>query len=441
MNDRCQRADELKQTLTGFVLDAEGDLAIALEKFSADQLSRSQQQEMHQRSLVIDRFLLEGRVGEQSPIQLFLKDTPDLSASDCQLVESWSHGFVGLFEILQILPDGFELINWTTAQRYTVKPMNTQVAEAMTRLKVGEIVLTQIAPLDDTSWIFFSPWTSLGKLGKPKLAVAIGNFKQNYKHHLYSDAPELLEAAWQSVEQYHQNFVDFFGGDEVTLSGYELGKKLAEMQAQNTAAQLAASGLDSDKSLAELAAESGTSTEELTEAAEAMGVDAKAASQLLEKKGVLKMAATQVELPPQLKNAEEVTALSHPRWGQVFLPNYMRFKRLLEQDGAIAPDAVKLAKQSLDNADMNRFVWERLAAQYPTQLEAVLQTTLERPTFDLRSHLEQLLTDYGKPVVPELPEIASVPLHLHTLFQDALLEIKKEKPKGKKPQKAGFGAK
>lgn len=441
MNDRCQRADELKQTLTDFVLDAEGDLAVALEKFSADQLSRSQQQEMHQRSLVIDRFLLEGRMGEQTPIQLFLEDTPDLSASDRQLVESWSHGFVGLFEILQILPDGFELMNWTTAQRYTVKPMTTKLAEAMTRLKVGEIVLTQIAPLDDTSWIFFSPWTSLGKLGKPKLAVAIGNFKQNYKHHLYSDAPELLEAAWQSVEQYHQNFLDFFGSDEVTLSGYELGKKLAEMQAQNTEAQLAASGLDSSKSLAELAAESGTTAEELTEAAEAMGVDAKAATQLLEKKGAIKMAATQVELPPQLKNAEEVTALSHPRWGQVFLPHYMRFKRLLEPDGAIAADAPKLVKQSLDNADMNRFVWERLATQYPAQLEAVLQTALERPTFELRSDLDQLLSDYGKPTEPELPEIASVPVHLHTLFQDALLEIKKEKPKGKKPQKAGFGAK
>lgn len=441
MNAHCQRADELKQALTDFVLDAEGDLAVALEKFSADQLSRSQQQDMNQRSLVIDRFLLEGRVGEQTPIQLFLEDTPDLSDSDRQFVESWSRGFVGLFEILQILPDGFELMNWTTAQRYTVKPMTAKVAEAMARLKVGEIVLTQIAPLDDTSWIFFSPWTSLGKLGKPKLAVAIGNFKQNYKRHLYSDAPELLEAAWQSVEQYHQNFVNFFGNDEVTLSGYELGKKLAEMQAQNTEAQLAAAGLDGSKSLAELAAESGATTEELTEAAEAMGVDAKAATELLEKKGAIKMAATQVELPPQLKNAEEVTVLSHPRWGQVFLPNYMRFKRLLEQEGAIAADAPKLVKQCLDNADMNRFVWQRLAAQYPTQLEAVLQTALERPTFALRSDLSQLLTDSGKPAEPELPEIASVPMHLHTLFQEALLELKKEKPKGKKPQKAGFGAK
>lgn len=441
MNDRCQRAGALKQALADFVLDAEGELAIALETFSADQLARSQQQNMYQRSLVIDRFLIEGKVGDETPIQLFLATTPDLSASDRELVQSWQRAFVGLFEILQILPDGFELMNWTTAQRYTVKPTAVEAMAAMERLKVGEIVLTQIAPLDDTSWIFFSSWTSLGKLGKPKLAVAIGNFKQNYKQHLYSDAPELLEAAWESVEHYHQNFMDFFDRDEVTLSGYELGKKLAEMQSKNAEAQLQASGLDSSKSLAELAAESGASAEELTEAAEAMGVDAKTATQLLEKKGAIKMAATQVELPPHLKNAEQVTALSHPRWGQVFLTHYTRFKALLEQEGVIAPEAAKLVNHGLDNTDMNYFVWQRLANQYPTQLETVLRTVLNRPTFHLATDLDALLKQHGKPTHPELPEIASVPLHLHTLFQEALLEIKKEKPKGKKPQKAGFGAK
>lgn len=440
MNDRLHRAEELKQALTDFVLDAEGELAVALETFSAEQLSRSQQQDMHQRSLVVDRFLLEGHVGETTPIQLFLAERPDLTELDRQLLHNWLQGFVGLFEIRQILPDGFELMNWTTAKHYITKPTNANAYAAMARLKVGEIILTQIAPVDATTWMFFSPWTSLGKLGKPKLAVAIGNFKQNYKRHLYSDAPELLELAWQSVAQYHHNFINFFGSDEVTLSGYQLGKKLAELQAQMTQAQLDAAGIDGSKSLAELATEAGTSTEELAEAAEVMGIDTKTAAQLLEQKGTLQMAPTQVELPPQLKNAEQVTALSHPRWGQLFLPNYTRLTMLLKQAEAIAPDTEKLIKQHLDNPEMNYFVWQRLATQYPEQLEAVLQNTLARPNFQLQSDLDGLMTAYGKPTEPELPETASVPLHLHNLFQDALLEVKKEKPKSKAKPKVGFGA-
>jgi hypothetical protein len=441
MNDRLHRAGELKQALTDFVMDAEGDLAVALETFSAEQLSRSQQQDMHQRSLVVDRFLLEGKVGETTPIQLFLAESQDLTELDRQLLQNWARGFVGLFEIQQVLPDGFALMNWTTAKHYIAKPTDAEALAAMARLKAGEIILTQIAPVDAEAWMFFSPWTSLGKLGKPKLAVAIGNFKQNYKRHLYSDAPELLELAWQSVEQYHHNFIDFFGSDEVTLSGHQLGKKLAELQAQMTQAQLDAAGIDGSKSLAELATEAGTSTEELAEAAEAMGMDTKTAAQLLEKKGTLQMAPTQVELPPHLRNAEQVTALSHPRWGQLFLPNYTRLTMLLKQAEAIAPDTEKLIKQNLDNPEMNYFVWHRLAAQYPEQLAAILQSTLARPNFQLQSDLDSLLAEHGKPAEPELPETASVPLHLHTLFQDALLEVKKEKPKSKAKPKAGFGAK
>lgn len=437
-NTVLQRVGELKQALTEFVLDAEGELAVALETFSAAQLSRSQQQDMHQRSLVVDRFIAEARVGETTPIALFVEEA-DLPDSDRQMVLGWQRAFVGLFEIKQILPDGFELMNWTTAKHYTVKPTEPKALEAMARLKLGEIILTQIAPVDAETWMFFSQWTAMGKLGKPKLAVAIGNFKQNYKPHLYSDAPELLAEAWRSVEQHHQNFVQFFGSDEVTLSGYQLGKKLAEMQAEITQKQLQDSGFDGSKSLEELAEESGTSREELVEAAEAMGADANTMTQLLENKGALKMAPAQVELPPHLKNAEQVTALAEPRWGQVFLPTYTRFKGLL--DGSeTSPDADKLVKQYLENAEVNRFVWNRLAQQYPAQLEALLRSTLDRPTFTLKQDLDALLTEFGKPPEPELPEIASVPLHLHNLFQDALLEVKKEKPKSKeKAQKSGFG--
>jgi Na+-transporting NADH:ubiquinone oxidoreductase subunit NqrA len=190
MDTVLQRSRVLKEALTDFVLDAEGDLAVALETFSADQLTRSQKQNMHQRTLVIDRFITEGQVNQQSPIDLFLQTESDLSESDRQLLLRWKQSFVGLFAITKILEDGFELMNWTTAKHYVVKPNDEKTWQDMARLKAGEIILTQIAPITETDWIFSSPWTSLGKLGKPKLAVAIGNFKDNYKQHLYSDAPD-----------------------------------------------------------------------------------------------------------------------------------------------------------------------------------------------------------------------------------------------------------
>ena len=450
MDTVLNRAKQLKQDLKDFVLDAEDDLAVSLESFSAAQLARTPHQDMQRRNLVVDRFITEGSSGGKTAIDLFMAEHSELTPVDRQMLTGWKRGFVGLFSIVELLPDGFELMNWTTAKHYTVLQADPAEREKMARLGLGEILLAQIAPLPpesstdkstgEQSWIFFSPWTSFGKLGKPKLAVAIGNFKENYKQHLYSDAPDLLEEAWQSVEKHHQNFVDFFGSEEVTLPGYQLSKKLSEFQELMTKQTLEASGLDPDKSLEELAAESGISEAEIAEAAQAMGADEAAVTMLMQTKDKTKMVAPKVELPPHLKKAEHVTVLTHPRWGQAFLPTYTQFKSLLESGDFQAASAKETAIRYLKDATIGSFVWDRLAEQYPKQLQALLREAIDRPDFNLQTDLEALLQEFDKPIETELPEIASVPLHLHNLFQEALLEVNKDKskPKAKKKAMTGF---
>ncbi len=435
-----ERSHQLKQALVDFVLDAEGELAKALETYAAEQ-SRRGSGDSTQQDLIIDSFLTAGKVGAQSPLELFIESHPDLEESDRNLIKSWHHSFIGLFAISNILPDGFELTNWLTDKRYIVKPNNTQTLQAISRLKVGEILLTRISPVTDSYWMLSGPYTIMGKLGKPKLAVAIGNFKENYKSNLYSDAPDLLEEAWQSVEQYHQQFLDFFGSDEITLSGYHLNKKIAEFQEVITEKTLAAAGIDPSKSLAEVAEAAGIGDEEIKAAAQEFGADSNVVSQMLNSKGGnSKMVMPKVDLPAELKKAEQVTALSHPRWGQMFLPTYTKVQAILSaEDWQSVQGAEKLVRYYLEDKSINAFIWHRLAQQYPTQLENVLQTFLQRPEFHLESDLDALLQEFHKPIEPELPDIASVPIHLHNLFQEALGEVHKSKPKGKGQQKSPKG--
>jgi hypothetical protein len=434
-----ERSHQLKQALVDFVFDAEGELAKALETYAAEQ-SRRGSGDSTQQDLIIDSFLTEGKVGDKSPLDLFIESNLDLEESDRNLIRSWHHSFIGLFAISNILADGFELTNWLTDKRYIVKPNNTQTLQAISRLKIGEILLTRISPVTDSYWMFSGPYTIMGKLGKPKLAVAIGNFKENYKSNLYSDAPDLLEEAWQSVAKYHQQFVEFFGADEITLSGYQLNKKIAEFQEVITEKTFAAAGIDPSKSLAEVAEAAGIGDEEIKAAAEEFGADSNVVSQMLNSKsGNSKMVMPKVDLPAELKKAEQVTALSHPRWGQMFLPTYSKIQAILStEDWQSVQGAEKLVRYYLEDKSINAFVWHRLAQQYPTQLENVLQTFLQRP-FHLESDLDALLQEFHKPIEPELPDIASVPIHLHNLFQEALGEVSKSKPKGKGQQKPAKG--
>ncbi|MBD2020882.1 hypothetical protein H6F43_11900 [Leptolyngbya sp. FACHB-36] len=433
-----ERSRELKQALINYVYDAEGELASALETFSAEQLARSQQQDTHQQNLVIDRFLTEGKVGSESPIDLFIKDHSELSENDRQLLSSWQRSFIGLFSIKESLSDGFELMNWLTAKPYTVKPNDPETLQEMQRFKLGEILLTRISPVTKDYWMFSGPCTPMGNLGKPKLAVAIGNFKQNYKDFLYADAPELLEEAWKSVERYHQDFLNFFGSDEITMPGYQLGKKIAEFQEVLTKKQLAAAGIDESKSLADIAKEAGVDEEELEDIAESMGADAKAVSTMLKsQEAVTKMVTPKVELPAELKKAESVTVMAHPRWGQMFLPQHTRLRELLKAGDTQGSD--RLIRRYLDDASTNAYVWHHLTEEYPTQLEAAVRSSLERPVFNLQADLDALLQEFGKALQPDLPEIASVPLHLHNLFQEALAEVSKSKPKDKDKKKSSKG--
>jgi hypothetical protein len=434
-----ERSRELKQALIEFVLEAEGELAASLESYVAAK-SRPQgnrHDATYEQNLLIDSFITEGKVEDKTPLDLFIESHPELSQSDRALINGWQRSFIGLFAVIQTLPDGFELMNWLTAKHYTVKPNDPVSLEEMKRFKEGDILLTRISPVTDSYWMYSGPCMPMGRLGKPKLAVAIGNFKENHKDALYSDAADLLEQAWESVAEYHQEFLDFFGSDEVTLPGYQLNKKINELQEVMTKRRLASAGIDESKSLSEIAEDAGVTQEELKAAAEEAGADSTAVSQLFDKsQGKTKMVMPNIELPAELKKTEQVTVFTHPRWGQMFLPTYTQFKTILEsEDWQNNPATNKRVRKYLEDPTINVFIWHKLAELYPTQLEKVLQAFLERPEFKLERDLDALLQEHNKPLEPELPEIASVPIHLNNLFQEALAEVNKSKSKGKGKKK------
>jgi hypothetical protein len=466
--ERLQQYAALKQAISNYVLEAEDEVASALETFSAEQLSRWAKPTLsglNRSDLAVDMFLSEGQVANRSVIDRFLHSVPTeagLSAGDRTWLQQWKTSFNGLFVVREVFADGYSLMNWLTEKTYRVFPSPLQAAETLERIAVGEIVLARLLPLTATDWVFSGPITLLGKLGEPKLAVAIGNFKQWFPEHLYGDAPELKEAAWESVKQHYDEFLAFFGAAKVTLSGYELNQKIQTYQAQASEKQLAAAGIDSSKSLGEIAQDAGISAEEILETVDAAGEEGKIAKKLLESKRSLKMVMPTVTLPDELRKAEAVTVLVHPRWGQMFFKDYSRLETLLDQsldkshESSLAADAKKAAEEQaaldrlvqkyLQDEQANLYVWQTLAQSHPQPLEAALQRVLNNPSFDISSDLEQALSQAGKSLTPKLPDSASVPVHLHNLFESALKAVGKSAAKNKSAKKkasakkSGFGA-
>ena len=449
-----QQQMTLKSALSDFALDAEGDLAIALESFSAQHSSRWAKPSLSGLSrseLAVDMFITHGSIADVSAIDRFAEEE-SLSSKQQSWLQSWQNSFNGLFEIksvdLDSQPNRYEMMNWLTEKVYSVRANSALVAEVSARLEVGEIVLARLLPVAAGEWTFSGPMTLLGKLGKPKLAVAIGNFRQWFPQQLYGDAPELQMAAWDSVKQQYDDFLAFFEAEKVTLSGYELTKKLQAYQDMATEKSLTEAGIDSDKSLKDLVKESGASEEDIDEALSAVGEESKAAKMLLESNQSLKMVTPKIKLPDELRRAEAVTVLVHPRWGETFLTDYARLETLLEKSSADEEEAAlidRLILKYLKDDKVILPVWQRLASEHGAAVETALRRVLDRPDFDIEQDLLGAIAKYGKSLSPQMPESASVPEHLDQLFKSVLKSLGKKadgqssgKKKAKK-KKSGFG--
>ena len=434
-----ERALQLKEDLINFVYDSEGAIATALESYAADR-GRKNSYGIKQQNLTVDLFAIQGKVGEQPPLELFLEQAKDLSPEDSAQVELWQKNFIGLFEIQAIEDNYYQLMNWLTAKTYKVYGHSQMSDKETSRWQPGEIILSIIAPINDYEWFFFSDRVIKGRLSQPKLAVAIGEFRDNYPEALYADAPELLSEAWSSVAVYHQEFVDYMGSDRITLPGYKLNQKIGELQQIMSQKKLAQAGIDESKSLSELLQESGKTEAEFSAAATDLGADAEAVAQVIKNKDKLAMVTPKVDLPPEIKQAESVTVFSDPKWGQMFLPTYEKFTLLLAQENLAEPaNGNLLVRKYLEQPEANYFVWQQLKQQYPRSLEKLVGNYLEQSSFNLETDLDKLLLKHHKSSIPQLPAIASVPIHLNNLFEAAVAQVQKTKSKAKKNKsKKGF---
>lgn len=432
-----ERALELKENLLDFVYDSSGAIAVALETYAAEK-GKKNSYGIKQQNLTVDLFLSEGKVEEQTPVELFLAQST-LSPADSSLVKLWQRNFIGLFEI-QAIEDGYyQLMNWLTAKTYRVYGHSGMSDKETSRWQPGEIILSIIAPINDRDWFFFSDRIIKGRLSQPKLAVAVGEFRDNYPEFLYADAPDLLARAWESVVVYHQEFVDYFQSDRLTLPGYQLNRKIGELQQIMSQKKLAEAGIDDSKSFSELLQESGQTETEFTEAATELGADAEAVNNLVKNKQKLSMVTPKVELPPEIKQAESVTVFSHPKWGQMFLPTYEKFTSVLTQKNpGEAENSSLLVRKYLEQQEANYYVWQQLKQEHPQGLAQLLGEYLDRADFNLETDLDSLLLKYDKPATPQLPSIASVPIHLNNLFEAAVAQVQKTKSKSKKKKKKGF---
>ena len=128
------------------------------------------------------------------------------------------------------------------------------------------------------------------------------------------------------------------------------------------------------------------------------------------------------------------------KWGQMFLPNFAKFTNLLVEENAEDQETNnRLINKYLQQPEANYYIWQQLKQEYALNLEKLLQDYTKKNDFNLDEDLDNLLLQYNKISVPELPAIASVPIHLNNLFEAAVAQVQKTKSKTKKKKQKNKG--
>ena len=76
MENTIKKAIQLKQKLVDFVYNTEGDIAIALETYAAEN-SKKNSYGIKQQNLTIDLFITEGNIKDRTPLDIFLEQATD----------------------------------------------------------------------------------------------------------------------------------------------------------------------------------------------------------------------------------------------------------------------------------------------------------------------------------------------------------------------------
>ncbi|MEM6503661.1 MAG: hypothetical protein AAF685_17715 [Cyanobacteria bacterium P01_C01_bin.89] len=457
-----EQAEELKEQLLQFVMGAEGKLAQRLEEFTVErsrELAKSPVRHTLTR-FVLDEFLTGELLDMPCPIEQFIEANPSLSDANVTLIRRWKDTFLGIFVVKKADQGVFTLRNWMTDFSYDVVPTQLQLPADLERLAPKEVVISRLSPLDEDRWIFSGPMYLLGALSKPKLAMAIANLKRHHGEASYGGAPELLEEAWESVASHHQSFLDYFGSDTVTLPGRQLNHQLKQFQDHRTQAQMEQAHIEEKTSLRALVQKAsetngaaGVDLVDVEATAEEVGVDldsgvGKVAQSLSGSR--TQLTSPQVEVPEALQRAKEVTALSDPQWGLVFIKNYGDLKGLIkrvanrtgeEQKGDQIHNQksdIDSLNQALSNLDIPTFAWIKLANIEPDNfIQAMEKVTGDRHWNPEK--LTELLKSVDRHSKAQLPEVANVPQHLNALFQKVLLDsTKKAKSSSSRKKKKGF---
>lgn len=324
----------------------------------------------------LDYFILEWKFANGDTIaDSFIKENKELAQQEKNIINNWKNGFSGIFLVKKISPDGFILLNLIENKEYKVKPITCP--DSMNIIKKRDFLLTRLLPLENYH-IFSGATSCIAAKHKVQVFQLVTDFLKRCPSAVFAHNDKELREAYFLQEEEYNDFVEFFGTDEIILSGKEVQEKLKEFyhyryfQKKDPVAK---------KTKAE---------------------------QFQKKHGHLPP-LPQSDFPAKLLEAEEIGVIYDKKEGLSFFAWYGIFKEIFSSENfKNIPGYKEIISGYLTSPSISALPFLRVAEHYKENAEKVFKDLFNTDNFIIPDDLYELLRKYKPDYKIHIPSIIPV---------------------------------
>jgi hypothetical protein len=304
-------------------------------------------------------FVLEHILSDHRTVLSHFIETCE-DGADLVLAEQWHMVIQGIFQVRQILAHNhFELFNLVNDVSYTVASNpNSPLA-----LEKGEFIAAKILPFQDHH-LFVGMIDRLPTRKKNELYTLVAEIQLHNPRMAFIDNKDRIEQAYRIQLDEYQDFVSFFGSDEVILSGTELPEKMREFyhyryfqkRSQETGATIARAFQEKYHQLPP---------------------------------------SPSFDFLPDLETQTDLGLIYDKTEGMVFLVQYGKFREIFSRSDF---KKIKHWRQTiqgyLEDPAVSSLPFKRMAQEFPENTQAVFNALLKRKQFSFDADLPFLMKHY-----------------------------------------------
>lgn len=345
----------------------------------SEKLQKEIEKESEKESITIDPNFCEWFLFEKifsngdTCLDLFVKDISDEVKIDNIL--SWKNFIFSIFKVKKITNDFYIILNILNNTKYEV--YKNSCTESF---NVGDYFLSRILPLKDNKYIFSKNILKINTKSNDVIQSIAARFELDYPHAAFTDNKLKTEVSYRIQFMEYDDFVDFFGSDEIIVEGSQIKDKLDEFYHYR---YFQRKEKTTGKTIAKI---------------------------FREKYGTFPDLPI-IQLPENIVKASYVGILYDKIEGLNFLPWYGVFREIFKNENFTdIPGYKQCVLQFLKSETISTLPFKRVVKDYPENSIKVFKDVLNRKNFNLPEDFIKLMYKYKKAVMLKATEPSLIPI-------------------------------